>query len=117
MIRASKKGQALVEFVIILPVLILLFFGAVDFGRIIIRKNELENLSSDIVSMYKEGKATSEMEELLKENNKDNTLKITSSDKYTEFDINSSIKIITPGLNKILGNDYIVKVKRVIYNE
>ena len=40
----NKKGQALVEFVIILPVIILLFFGAVDFGRIIIKTNELENL-------------------------------------------------------------------------
>ncbi len=114
----NKRGQALVEFVIILPVLILLFFGAVDFGRIVIRKNELENLSSDIVGMFKNGADTAQMEDLLKENNKDNTLTITNKDdNYIEFKIKSKVKIITPGLNKILGDDYSISIKRVIYNE
>lgn len=112
----NKKGQALVEFIIILPVLILLFFGAVDFGRIILRKNELENLTSNIVDLYKDGKTFEELEEFLKENNRDNTLKVTNKDNmYVEFSLESKIDFVTPGLGKILGSPYYAKVTRVIY--
>ena len=112
-----KKGQALVEFVIILPILILLFFGSVDFGRIIIRKNELENLTSDAIDMYENNKNVSEIEEFLKENNSSNHVEILKDDKYTTIIISSEIKIITPGLNVFLGKEYDVSVKRVINNE
>ena len=44
----NKKGQALVEFVIILPIFILLVFCLIDFGRIISIKNDLENKHKNI---------------------------------------------------------------------
>ena len=44
----NRKGQALVEFVLILPVFILILFAIVDFGTILSKKNELENDSMDI---------------------------------------------------------------------
>ena len=40
MYKKNEKGQALVEFIIILPVFLLLVFCVVDFGRIISLKNE-----------------------------------------------------------------------------
>ena len=49
----NRKGQALVEFVLILPVFILILFAIVDFGTILSKKNELENDSMDIVSLVK----------------------------------------------------------------
>lgn len=114
----KKRGQALVEFVIILPVLIMLFFGAVDFGRIIIRKNELESLTSDITELYKSGESYEELESFLKENNKDNSINVKNKDNdYIEFILLSDIDFITPGLGKILGSPYQVKVSRVIYYE
>ena len=113
----TKKGQALVEFIIILPVLIMLFFGSVDFGRIIIRKNELENLTSDVVKMYKENKSNNEINEFLRINNESNSFTITSNNNYVAIELQSEIDLITPGLNKILGSPYTVKVKRVIYHE
>ena len=113
----NKRGQALVEFVIILPVMILLIFGGVDFGRIVIRKNEIESLASDVVSMYKDGVSSEEITNFIKENNSKNSISITSSDKYTTIVINSSVEIVTPGLNNILGKKYEVNTKRVIYNE
>lgn len=113
-----KKGQALVEFIIILPVLIMLFFGAVDFGRIIVRQNELENLTSTVVDLYKEGKSYDEIEIFLKENNPNNTLKVTNKDnEYIEFSLESELEFVTPGLGKILGSPYYAKVTRVIYYE
>lgn len=114
----KKRGQALVEFVIILPVLIMLFFGAIDFGRIILRKNELESITSDIVELYKDGSTYEELEAFLKENNKTNTLSVTNKDnKYIEFTLESEVDFVTPGLGKIIGNPYKTTVKRVIYYE
>ncbi len=112
----KKRGQALVEFIIILPVLIMLFFGAVDFGRIILRKNELESLTSDVVTLYKEGRSYDDLETFLKENNKNNTLTVTNKDnEYIEFELKSEVDFITPGLEKILGEPYNITVSRVIY--
>lgn len=112
----NKKGQALVEFIIILPVLIMLFFGAIDFGRIVIRKNELENISSDVVKMYKEGNSYEKIESFLKENNENNTLSIKNKDnQYVEFNLQSELSFVTPGLGKILGEPYVINSKRVIY--
>ena len=112
----KKRGQALVEFIIILPVLIMLFFGAVDFGRIILRKNELESLTSDVTELYKDGKTYEELEDFLKENNKDNTISVKNKDnEYIEFTLISNVDFVTPGLGKILGDPYQVKVSRVIY--
>lgn len=112
----NKKGQALVEFVIILPVLIMLFFGAIDFGRIVIRKNELESITSDVVKLYKDGESYDKIEEFLKENNPNNSLTIKNKDNiYIEFSLESSMDFVTPGLGKILGEPYIVTSNRVIY--
>jgi Flp pilus assembly protein TadG len=39
----NKRAQALIEFVLVLPILIMLLFSIIDFGTILIRKSELEN--------------------------------------------------------------------------
>ena len=112
----KKRGQALVEFIIILPVLIMLFFGAIDFGRIIRRKNELESLTSDVVELYKNGSSFDELESFLKENNQNNSLTVKNKDnKYIEFTLESKVNFITPGLSKILGSSYKATTSRVIY--
>ena len=46
-----KKGQALVEFVIILPIFLFLLLGVIDVGRIMYTKVNLENTISDVVDM------------------------------------------------------------------
>ncbi len=114
----KKRGQALVEFIIILPVLIMILFGAVDFGRIILKKNELESIVSNVVDLYNEGKSFEELEEYLKENGQKNSLKVTNKDnKYIEFTLEGEVNFVTPGLGKILGEPYKASIKRVIYYE
>lgn len=109
----NRKGQALVEFVLILPVFILILFAIVDFGTILSKKNELENDSIDIVLLINNGTSIDE----IKSKYSDLDIDLKDVDKYTEIKITKSINIITPGLNLILGNPYKIIVERVIPND
>lgn len=108
----NRKGQALVEFVLILPIFLLILFAVVDFGMILSKKNELENISVDVVSMIKNNESLDEIRRLFPDVNID-----TSSDsKYTTVKMYKSIDVMTPGLNLVLGDPYEVVVERTIPN-
>ena len=109
----NRKGQALIEFVLILPVFLFLIFAVYDFGMIFNKKNILENTSIDIVELYKNGKTLDEITAIYPELE----LTIISDNDYDEIKINDKVKIITPGLNRIMGNPYVVEVKRYIPHE
>lgn len=109
----NRKGQALVEFVLILPIFIMILFSIVDFGMIFNKKNELENISIDIINLLNNN--NNKIEEIQKEYPKVD-IKLTSEEKYTVVEISTKVNIITPGLNRVLGNPYIVKVERKIPN-
>jgi len=106
----NRKGQALVEFVLILPVFILILFAIVDFGTILSKKNELENDSMDIVSLVKNGTTIEDI------NKKYLDITMKEDNQYTDITITENVKVITPGLNLILGNPYKITVERVIPN-
>ena len=59
--------------------------------------------------------ANSLIEEIQKEYPKVD-IKLTNEEKYTIVEISTKVNIITPGLNRVLGNPYIVKVERKIPN-
>ena len=105
----NKRGQALVEFVIILPILLLIIFAFIDLGRVIVCKNHLEGVMSEIANLDE-----NEAKEYLK---KDNEYKITYEvkiDDYKNITLTAKLNLITPGLKKILKNPYVVEVKRSI---
>lgn len=108
----NRKGQALVEFVLILPIFIIILFSIVDFGMIFNKKNELENISADVVNMLNKDIPLEE----IKSEYADIDIEISSDDKYKNVVISDKIDILTPGLNRILGNPYEVKVERKIPN-
>lgn len=108
----NRKGQALVEFVLILPIFILLLFVIVDFGMVLSKKNELENISVDVVEMLKNDSSISDINELYSNVN----ISIDSDDVYTKVVISSDVDIMSPILSRILGKEYVVKVERVIPN-
>ncbi len=109
----NRKGQALVEFVLILPVIIFLVFTIYDFGMIYSKKSSLENDSADIVLLYKSGKTIDEISVLYPKLTIDDQLDID----YRKISIAEDVKVITPGLNRILGNPYRIMVVRYIPNE
>ncbi len=108
----NRKGQALVEFVLILPIFILFLFAIVDFGMIISKKNELENISVDITTMVKNKKSIDDIKNTYPNLGVD----INSDDNYTNIKIYESIDIMTPGLNLVLDDPYKVIVERIIPN-
>ena len=98
----NKKGQALIEFIIILPIFIMLMLAVFDYVRIYSEKSNLENVIEDVI--------------LSNELNDDNItiLKETEKDK-TKYILNKSIDIYSPVISVIIGNKYVVSVSRVIY--
>ena len=88
----NRKGQALVEFVLILPIFIMILFSIVDFGMIFNKKNELENISIDIINLLNNN---NKIEEIQKEyRNKNNVIGLYNhpmagfyvlQDKYTLY--------------------------------
>ena len=109
----NRKGQALVEFVLILPVFILILFTIVDFGNILSNKSKLEYVSSDVVDMYKNGSDIN----AIKNDFSDVEIEISKyRDKYTKIVIKKKVNIITPGLNRIIGNKYLIEVERIVSN-
>ncbi len=114
----SKKGQALVEFIIILPVSLLLIFCVVDFGRVISLKNSLENKLSDVVMLYQNGNTPDEVKDIINEKEKKGLkIEFVPSGDYVTISISKKIKPITPGLSYIKEDVFNVLVNRVIRNE
>ena len=108
----NRKGQALVEFVLILPIFLVILFAVVDFGMILSKKNELENISVDVVSMIKNNDSLEDIKILYPDINID----VNSDNRYTTIKIYKDIDVMTPGLNLVLGDPYEVLVERTIPN-
>ena len=107
----NRRGQALVEFVLILPVFLLILFTIVDFGNFLSTKNQLETESTDIVLLLKNGKS---VDDVLKVYPKIKIEESDFSDQYSRIKLSKSIALINPLLYKILGNPCIVEVERIV---
>ena len=106
----NNKGQALIEFVLILPIFIFLLFAVYDFGMIFSSKNALETSTSDIVNLYKNGKEINEIQGMYN----DLFIAISEDDNYIKITVKDDVRLITPGFNKVFGNPYQVMVERYI---
>ena len=110
----KNKGQALIEFVLILPVVLLLLFGAIDVARVINVKSELENKISDVVTIYEVNKSVDEVRQTLDDSV---TLDLKNDGNYTTLTLEKKVKPITPGIIKLSEKFFDVTVSRVIRDE
>lgn len=117
----NKKAQALVEFVLILPILIIMIFAIIDFGNIYVAKSNLENKMIYATEVLKNSIEVSSLyDEVNASVNKDSKDKIQVElvfEKDTDFvkvKLSKSVNIITPGLNLILGSKYNATAERVV---
>lgn len=106
----NNKGQALVEFILILPVFLFILFAIIDFGIIFNTKSSLENDSTDIVNLLKKGLSIEEIDDMYP----DSSVSILGEEDYYRIKISTSVNLITPGLNRILGDPYMIGIERVL---
>lgn len=110
----NRKGQALVEFVLILPVLILILFVIVDFGNIFHSKYELQNQSSDIIKLVQNGSTEEDIKDIYSKVNVEiNAYK----DDYKKIIVSREVNLMTPGMNRLLGTPYLITVERIVPND
>lgn len=113
----NKKGQALVEFVIILPIFIFMLLGIIDIGKVVIARTEAESQLAEALSLYHKHKTYDEIISLMNLQEQEMKLEVTSNNKTLTFLIEKDVEVVTPGLGVILGNPCKVEAKRVIVNE
>lgn len=91
--KIKNKGQALVEFVIILPIIMIIIFVIIDFSNVFYQKNNLESIMNSVVTYKENGKSN----EYIKNQIKDD-VKITYeiNDENLTINISKDIKLITP---------------------
>ncbi len=112
-LKLDNKGQALVEFVLILPLILFIVFVIVDFGVIFSAKNTLEGDSGDIVLMIENGEGLNKIYELYP----NTSIEMNEQDNYIKVKMKRKVDIITPGLNLVMDNPYTVEVERVIMHD
>lgn len=117
----NRRGQALIEFVLVLPILIMLLFSIIDFGTILVRKSQLENKINDAYEVAKSTADGVDLYEKIKSAvNEDSDIKIdvelvfSNDSDYMTIRLTSDVKTITPGLNLILGYPYKATAERVM---
>lgn len=109
----NKRGQALVEFVLILPVLLLIVISMIDVGNIFLKKYELNNNLDMIAEMYQNG----EMKQIsLLTSSEDIKLEEKTSDNMTKLTIKKNVSIQVPILSNILGKTYEISLSKIVYN-
>lgn len=118
MTKMNRRGQALVEFVIILPIFVFMILAIIDIGKIVFFRNELENEMSDVVDLYRNQKSFQKKKKDLELLEEDIQLEIQNNDNQTiTFYLKKDVEILTPGLNLILDSPFPLEVKRVIAYE
>lgn len=110
----NSRGQALVEFVIVLPILIFLVISIIDLGNIMIKTYSLNEDLDTISDMYKSG-TLSDIEGYALANKISISYKKDSS--FTTITLNKNVKIMSPMLNIAFGKNYGIKASRTLYED
>ncbi len=108
----NNKGQALIEFILILPIILAILLYIIEFGRITIQKQQLEASIDLIVDLYEDGKKN-EIETYIQNNNI--LINVDKQNDLTTLKINKKIKSNLPLINKIMGDS--IETKRTIYEK
>lgn len=108
----NKKGQALVEFVIILPVLLLIVISMVDFGNLLYQKYQLEQNLEYVSDLYLANDTNALEQEKQRLN-----IKTEEDGKYIKLTIETEAKLSSPILRRVLGENYVIATSRKLYQD
>lgn len=121
--RKTEKGQAIVEMALILPILIMILFGIVEFGRVLNTYIVMTNLSREAARAGAIGSADTSINDLVKNSAADSgfdstqvsvTISPTSLSKRArgtsvKVTVSYPVDIIAPVIGEIIGDPYIVE--------
>ena len=108
----NKKGQALVEFVLIFPLFLIVVCTIIELGSINYQKLKLESDLETIVNMYLKEEDTTNY---LKNNSLE--MKVQKEEDKITLKLDKKLKIVTPVLKSIYSSSYDLKTERVFYDE
>ena len=107
----NNKGQALIEFIFIVPIIIFIIFAMIDFSNIIYQKYQLENNIDTIAEMY-EQKKQDQIDSYLSQI--DSKVEYQKEDGYTKIILEKEVPVNTIILNNIIGKKYKITTNKVI---
>ena len=110
----NNKGQALVEFVIIMPVFIFIALAIFDLGNIILKKYALENEIDTVSSMYKIDDTSGVSAYVTEIGAK---VKYEEYGNYNKITLSKKVDVITPIVSKALGDVYEIQATKTIIKE
>ncbi len=98
----KKRGQALVEFVLILPFVFLIMLGSYDIANVFYQKIVLENHYEMLLQVE-------DKEKYLRENN----LSLTKAEN--EMVLQKEVALITPGIGNFIEKPFVIETRGTIY--
>lgn len=110
----NNKGQALIEFILILPVLLLILMAVIDIGNIFLKKYELNEDLETVTELYKNND-TKELGLYLA--NEDIKLEDSKTNEMITITLQKQIEINAPLLKNVLGKNYIIETSKTFYEE
>ena len=110
----NKKGQALIEFILVMPVFMLILMSLIDVGNIYMKKYELNNDLQTIETLYKNNDA---QKIAIYTSNNNLSLEEKIENDLITITLKKQVKINAPILTNILGKNYSVEAKKTFFKE
>ena len=108
----NKKAQALIEFILLLPIVLIIIFSTIDLFSLLIRKQELLNkLDDEIALVTKKGETFEELEKKLEDKNTDISFK--EDEKSVTIILKHNIDWFSP-ITELFFKNYNITLKRVV---
>lgn len=111
--NVNEKGQALTEFILILPVVLIILLAVFNVSYIYIEKYNLENNLETITDLYQNGEYKALKAYVANENIDYDENK---TDKLTKITISKNILISAPVLNKVLGKKLKIEATKTVFS-
>ena len=105
----NKKGQALVEFIIIIPVFVMLMLAVFDYAKIMQARFDLENAENNYDLEL--------ADVILNDVNvpDEESLEIIDLEGEKKYILKKNISIYSPVLSVFMGTKYEIRCERVVY--
>ncbi|MBM6619514.1 TadE/TadG family type IV pilus assembly protein [Bacillus suaedaesalsae] len=121
----EERGQSLVEMALLLPVLLLILVGIIDFGRLLYSYSHLHMATQETVRLGGLGKSDSEITQFAKEYihlSEPGTLTVSispnesnrESGDYVTVSLQYPIELLTPLLSEVIPNPIQLKTDSTI---